>query len=209
MSESCTFGYARVSSNQQNLDRQIEALTRIGIDERNIITDMKSGKNFDREGYQLLKTQLLRKGDLLILTELDRLGRSYIEIKKEFQELTDMGISIRFLDNEILGTWNKSDIEKKLISNLMFELLAYISEKERVKIRQRCAEGIENAKRKGIRFGRPPIPAPDNWSDVYGRWNNGEITAVKAMELTKLKRTTFYKFVRRERPVDDTHLYQE
>ncbi|MGN0690933.1 MAG: recombinase family protein, partial [Oscillospiraceae bacterium] len=167
-----------------------------GVEERNIITEKQSGKDSQRPKYQMLKNQFLRPGDVLVLTEFDRLGRNYEEIKKEYQELTDKGVIIRFLENAMLGTYNKSDLEKKLIANLMFELLAYISEKERLKIRQRCNEGIQNAKQQGIKFGRPSIPIPSNWNEVISLWKKGEITAVKAMELTKLKRTTFYKLAK-------------
>lgn len=196
MSNNCVFGYCRVSSKEQNLDRQIQRLLESGVEERNIITEKQSGKDFQRPKYQMLKNQLLRPGDVLVLTEFDRLGRNYEEIKKEYQELTDKGVIIRFLENAMLGTYNKSDLEKKLIANLMFELLAYISEKERLKIRQRCNEGIQNAKQQGIKFGRPSIPIPSNWNEVISLWKKGEITAVKAMELTKLKRTTFYKLAK-------------
>lgn len=203
MKDNCIFGYCRVSSRDQNLDRQIQRLVENGVEERNIVKDEQSGKDFQREGYLYLKEHALRNGDTLVLTEFDRLGRNYDEIKKEYQELTDRGIIIRFLDNEMLGTYNKSDIEKKLIANFMLELLAYISEKERLKIRQRCDEGIQNAKKQGIKFGRPAILLPSNWNEVISLWRNGEITAVKAMELTKLKRTTFYKLAKQTKTAEE------
>ena len=132
--QSRTFGYARVSSQEQNLDRQIQALSKYGIDERDIITDKISGKDFNRQGYVMLKTQILRRGDTLAVKELDRLGRNYEQIKDEWRELQQSGIDIVILDMPILDTREKSDLEKSLIANIVFELLAYLAEKERCKI---------------------------------------------------------------------------
>lgn len=192
------YGYARVSSREQILDRQLDVLKQY-VDERNIITDKQSGKDFDRSGYQTLKSQLLRSGDTLYIKELDRLGRDYNQMKEEYNGLTNMGVSIVIIDTPLLSTVDKSDLEKKLISNLTFELLAYLAEKERLKIRSRCAEGIEAAKNRGVKFGRPRIENPDNWSEVYSQWRTGAITAVEAMRLTKLKRNSFYRMVREEK----------
>lgn len=136
-----TYGYARVSSTEQNLDRQIEALTEYGVDERDIITDKQSGKDFQRSGYLALKQQMLREGDTLVIKEMDRLGRDYEAIKNEWQELQRMGVDIVIIDTPILNTKEKSDLEKSLICNIVFELLAYTAEKERRKIRTRQAEG--------------------------------------------------------------------
>ena len=117
-----TYGYARVSSTEQNLDRHIEALTAYGVDERHIISDKQSGKTFDRPGYQTLKTQLLRSGDVLVIKELDRLGRDYEQIKHEWHDLRQMGIDIVVLDMAVLSTADKSDLDKALIANIVFEL---------------------------------------------------------------------------------------
>jgi DNA invertase Pin-like site-specific DNA recombinase len=117
-----TYGYARVSSTEQNLDRQIEALTAYGVDERHIISDKQSGKTFDRPGYQTLKTQLLRSGDVLVIKELDRLGGDYEQIKHEWHDLRQMGIDIVDLDMAVLSTADKSDLDKALIANIVFEL---------------------------------------------------------------------------------------
>ena len=124
--QSRTFGYARVSSQEQNLDRQIQALTDYGINERDIITDKISGKDFNRQGYLMLKSQILRQGDTLAVKELDRLGRNYEQIKDEWRELQQSGIDIVILDMPILNTREKSDLEKPLIANIVFELLAYL-----------------------------------------------------------------------------------
>lgn len=197
-----TFAYLRVSTKDQNLDRQRESVLKycednnIEIQERDIITDKQSGKDFNREGYQTLKDSLLRSGDTLIVKELDRLGRDMTMIKEEWQFLERKGISIVVIDTPILNTVGKSDLEKTLISNIVFELLSYMAEKERLKIKQRQAEGIAAAKSKGKKFGRPTISYPDNWEEVYTKLKDGKITAVKAMELTSMKKTSFYKLIK-------------
>ena len=197
-----TFAYLRVSTKDQNLDRQRESVLKycednnIEIQERDIITDKQSGKDFNREGYQTLKNSLLRSGDTLIIKELDRLGRDMTMIKEEWQFLERKGISIVVIDTPILNTVGKSDLERTLISNIVFELLSYMAEKERLKIKQRQAEGIAAAKSKGKKFGRPTISYPDNWEEVYTKLKDGKITAVKAMELTSMKKTSFYKLIK-------------
>lgn len=193
------YGYARVSSKEQNLDRQIDVLRKYVADDRNIITDEQSGKDFDRNGYQMLKSRLLRSGDTLYIKELDRLGRDYTQMKKEYAELIDMGVNVFIIDTPLLSTADKNDLEKSLIGSIVFELFAYLAEKERLKIRSRCAEGIEAARKRGVRFGRPRIQNPDNWSKVYSEWRSGMITATKAMELTGLKRNSFYRMVKEEK----------
>ena len=130
---------------------------------------------------------------------LDRLGRDYTQMKKEYAELIDMGVNVFIIDTPLLSTADKSDLEKSLISSMVFELFAYLAEKERLKIRSRCAEGIESAKKRGVKFGRPRVQNPDNWSKVYSEWRSGMITATKAMEMTGLKRNSFYRMVKEEK----------
>jgi len=194
--ETRKYGYARVSSKEQNLDRQIEALHAYGVQEREIIEDKASGKDFEREGYIMLKSGLLRKGDTLVIKELDRLGRDYEAIKSEWHELVEMGVDIEVIDTPILNTSNKSDLERNLITSIVFEITAYVAEKERLKIRSRQKEGIACARANGKQIGRPKAQFPDNWAEVYAEWMSKEITAVRAMELLKLKPNTFYKFAR-------------
>jgi len=189
------YGYARVSTTDQHLDRQIEALTSYGVAERDIITDKFSGKDFNRQGYLALKDQMLRRGDVLVVKELDRLGRNYEQIKEEWQELQKMGVDIVIIDMPILNTAEKSDLEKSLIANIVFELLAYTAEKERQKIKLRQREGIDIALQKGIPFGRPKTVIPDNFFDECRKWLEGEQTAVVTMKKTGLKKTTFYHMV--------------
>ena len=188
------YGYARVSTREQNLDRQVEVLREYGIEDRDIITDKQSGKDFNREGYKTLKNNLLRSGDTLVIKELDRLGRDMEQIKEEWNSLLSKRVDI-IIDTPILNTTNKGDLEKSLISNIVFELLSYMAEKERQKIKQRQREGIDIAKAKGVKLGRPAVEYPSNWTEAYTSWKSKEITAVKAMELLGLKKNTFYKLV--------------
>ncbi len=190
------YGYARVSSTEQNLDRQIESLTAYGVEDRHIITDKLSGKDFSRPGYQTLKGQLLREGDVLVIKELDRLGRNYEQIKTEWYELRQMGVDIVVLDMPVLTTTDKSDLEKVLIANIVFELLSYLAEKERIKIKTRQAEGIATAKSKGVKFGRPKAKLPTGFAEEVRKWQAGEQTATETMSKLGLKRTTFYKLVK-------------
>lgn len=141
--EKRTYGYCRVSSKEQKLDRQVIALTEFGISERDIIIDKVSGKDFNREGYRLLKEKILRPGDTLVIKELDRLGRDMEKIKEEWYALQQMQVDIIILDTPMLNTSNKTDLERQLISNIIFELLSYMAHKERVKIKERQREGIE------------------------------------------------------------------
>lgn len=194
------YGYARVSTKEQNLDRQMEALKEYGIEERDILRDKQSGKDFKRDGYKTLKEQLLRPGDTLVIKELDRLGRNMDMIKEEWNSLIKMGIDIVVLDTPILNTTDKGDLEKTLISTIVFELLAYMAEKERVKIKQKQAEGIKAAHAKGKHLGRPKAKYPPLWEMYYTQWKSeseNSITAKECMEQLGLKRTTFYKLAKR------------
>lgn len=189
------FGYIRVSSKEQNTDRQKQALLEYGVDERDIIEEKVSGKDFNRNGYLTLKNSLLRDGDTLVIKELDRLGRNMDMIKNEWQEIQSNGIDIVVLDTPILNTKNKSDLEKKLIANIVFELLTYMAEKERIKIKTRQAEGIAIAKSKGLYKGRKKI-VNENFKNVYDDWKKGKLTAVKAIEMLDMKKSTFYRRVK-------------
>lgn len=195
MGNNKTYGYIRVSTKEQNTDRQRIELINYGVNLRDIIEDKQSGKDFNRLGYLTLKNSLLRFGDTLVIKELDRLGRNMEMIKTEWQELQQNGVDIVVLDTPILNTANKTDLEKSLINNIIFELLAYMAEKERIKIRSRQAEGIAIAKEKGLYRGRKKI-VKDNFIDIYNDWKTGKITAVKAMEILGLKKNTFYRRVK-------------
>ena len=194
MSNSKIFGYARVSSTDQNLARQIESLNAFGIDERDIFIDKQSGKDFNREQYLLLK-KMLRNGDTIVIKELDRLGRDMAGIKSEWNYFLENGININILDMPILNTSNKSDLEKRLISDIVLSLLSYLAEKERLKIRQRQMEGISIAKANGVYKGRKR-KVIENFNNIYDTWKKGEITALKACEELNISSPTFYRRVK-------------
>lgn len=192
------YGYARTSTLEQCIDRQIALLTDYGVVEDNIIQDNATGRHFNREGYFNLKNYMLRAGDTLVITELDRLGRDFTMLKKEWQEIQNMAVDIVVLDMPLLNTKGKTSLEKTLIVNLAFEIMAYMSEKERLKNRERQAQGIQALRDRngGKAIGRPKIEMPKNFGRIYDQWKTGEITAVKAMQKLKLKKSTFYKFVK-------------
>lgn len=192
-----TYYYARVSSKEQNLDRQIDAFIALGASERDIVTDKESGKNLERKGYQALKNAMLRRGDTLVVKSLDRLSRSKADIKNELQYFKDNGIRLKVLDlpTTLMEYPEGQEWVFDMVNNILIEVLGAIAEQERVTIRQRQAEGIAAAKAKGKHLGRPRTVKPDNWNEVIKQWRDGAITAKKAMELTGLKRSTFYQFV--------------
>lgn len=200
MIETRTYYYARVSTSNQNLDRQMKAFRDLGADERNIVTDKESGKNFDRAGYQALKTTMLRTGDTLVITSLDRLSRSKGDIQAELKWFKEHGIRLKVIDlpTTMLELPENQSWVFEMVNNILIEVMGTIAEQERYMIRKRQREGIEAARQKGKRFGRPALPLPENWQEVYGLWTQKKITAKKAMELTDLKRTHFYKLVKQQ-----------
>lgn len=193
--DSRTYYYARVSSKDQNLDRQISAFLALGATEREIITDKESGKDLDRTGYQALKNAMLRRGDTLIVKSLDRLSRNKADIKNELQYFKDNGIRLKVIDlpTTMMDLPEGQEWVFEMVNNILIEVLGTIAEQERATIKQRQAEGIEAAKKKGKKLGRPSLTFPENWEEVYGAWKAGEITAKAAMEQTNTKRTSFYK----------------
>lgn len=195
--ENRIFGYARVSTKEQNLDRQLLALAEQGIQERDIIVDKESGKDLDRKGYRLLKDGLLRRGDTLVITSLDRLSRSKSDIKQELEHFKASGIRLKVLDlpTTMLDFPEGQEWVLEMTNNILIEVLSTIAEQERVTIRRRQAEGIAAARSRGAYLGRPRAVRPANWEEVTADWRAGKITATKAMELTGTKRTTFYKLV--------------
>ena len=189
------YGYARVSTREQNLDRQLKALADFGVDERDIVTDKESGKSLVREGYQMMKNHLLREGDTLVVMSLDRLSRNKRHIKTELEYFKEHHVRVKILDipTTLIELPKEQDWIFDMINNILIEVLASIAEQERVRTLQRQAQGIAAAKEKGKHLGRPKTNYPENWDDVYGRWKRGEITAKKAMMILNLKRSTFYK----------------
>ena len=193
--ESRTWYYARVSSREQNLDRQLAAFAAIGAKERDIITDKESGKDLDRRGYTALKTALLRRGDTLVIKSLDRLSRNKADIKSELENFKENSIRLKVLDlpTTMIDYPAGQEWVLDMVNNILVEVLSSIAQQERETIRQRQAEGIAAAKSKGKHLGRPAVAYPDNWTEVYKAWKAGQITAKIAMEQTGLKRTSFYK----------------
>lgn len=194
-----TFYYARVSTREQNLNRQLEVFRKLGAEEREIITDKESGKNLDRPGYQALKSAMLRQGDVLVVKSLDRLSRSKADIKNELQWFKDNGIRLRVIDlpTTMMELPDGQEWVFEMVNNILIEVLGTIAEQERVTIRQRQREGIDAAKAKGKHLGRPAMSLPDNWEEVLSIWRMGEITAKEAMRRTGMKRTAFYSQIHR------------
>lgn len=188
------FGYARVSTAQQHEDRQVQALLEYGVEERNIIVDKQSGKDFNRVGYLSLKENLLRPGDILAVKELDRLGRNKAMIKSELEWFKAHGIRVKILDlPTTLMSCENNDWILDMVTNLIIEVMASVAEEERVKIHQRQAAGIACAKAKGIQFGRPVVAKPDNFDVIMRLVDSGQMKAVEAMRELGIKKTTFYK----------------
>ena len=196
--ENRTYYYARVSTKEQNLDRQIAAFVALGAEEREIITDKESGKNLDRPGYQALRNVILRRGDTLVVKSLDRLSRSKTDIRNELQYFKDQGIRLKVIDlpTTMMDLPEGQSWVFEMVNNILIEVMGTIAEQERLTIKQRQAEGIAAAKAKGKRLGRPPMKRPENWDQVYGSWKRGEITARKAIEMLGMKTATFYKLAR-------------
>lgn len=195
--DSRTYYYARVSSKEQNLDRQISAFKALGATDRAIITDKESGKDLERVGYQALKNAMLRSGDTLIVKSLDRLSRNKLDIHNELQYFKENGIRLKVIDlpTTMMDLPAGQEWVFEMVNNILIEVLGTIAEQERETIRKRQAEGIAAAKANGKRLGRPALALPINWDEVYPLWQSGAITAKVAMERTNTKRTSFYKLV--------------
>lgn len=193
-----TYGYIRVSSRDQHEHRQLSELLECGIRRDHIYMDKQSGKNFNRPAYQHLVHHLLKPGDLLIAKSIDRLGRNYKEILDEWKLITsEIGADIKILDMPLLDTSIRKDLMGTFISDLVLQLLSFIAENERESIRQRQREGIASAQKRGVKFGRPKVPYPDNFETIYHQWKTKEITPQEAFSKTNLPDYLFYKRVRR------------
>lgn len=192
--QSRVYGYARVSTLHQNTDRQIQALEKYGIPKQDIFVDKQSGKNFERQGYLLLKENVLRSGDTLVVKELDRLGRNKEAVKEELEHFKSRGIRVKILDvPTTLIDCEGQDWVMDMVSNILVEVMSSIAEEERVKNHQRQEEGIAAAKAKGVKFGRPSLTLPDNYQSVMGQVAEGRLKSSEAMEMLNLKRTSYYK----------------
>ena len=190
-----TYGYVRVSTKEQNEDRQVLALNEVEVPKENIYMDKQSGKDFHRPMYQhLLKN--IKEGDLLYVKSIDRLGRNYEEILEQWRIITkDRKADIAVLDMPLLDTRRGRDLMGTFLSDIVLQVLSFVAENERGNIRQRQKEGIEAAKLRGVKFGRPPKPLPENFVQVYKRWLKKEINGIQAAELCEMSVPTFYRKV--------------
>ena len=185
------YGYIRVSSKDQNEDRQLIALREAGVPEKNIYIEKRSGKDFDRPQYRRMMRRM-KRDDLLYIKSIDRLGRNYTEILEQWRLLTkNKGIDIVVLDMPLLDTRRGKDLMGTFLADIVLQVLYFVAENERTNIRQRQAEGIAAAKAKGIRFGRVPKPLPENFHAVYQRWKSGEITGTAAAKECGMPLSTF------------------
>lgn len=185
------YGYARVSLKEQTEQRQIIALTEFGVSSKNIYMDKQSGKDFERPRYKRL-IKRLRPGNLLVVQSIDRLGRNYSEILEQWRLITkEKRADILVLDMPLLDTRRGRDLMGTFLSDIVLQVLSFASENERINIRQRQAEGIAAAKSRGVRFGRPPRPLPDNFHILYQKWRAGKITGTAAAKACGMPLATF------------------
>lgn len=185
------YGYIRVSTRDQNEDRQLIALRELKIPEKNIFMDKQSGKDFNRPQYKRL-VRKLKKDDLLYIKSIDRLGRNYREILEQWRILTkEKQVDIVVLDMPLLDTRRGKDLMGTFLSDIVLQILSFVAENERTAIHQRQAEGIAAARARGVRFGRPPNPLPDNFSEMCRQWRAGEMTCTAAAQACGMALTTF------------------
>lgn len=193
------YGYVRVSSTDQNEDRQLIALREQGVDEKNIFTDKQSGKDFERPNYKKLVSKL-KAGDLLYIISIDRLGRNYEEIQKQWRLLTkDIGIDICVLDMPMLDTRNGKDLMGTFIADLVLQILSFVAQSERENIKKRQTEGIAAAKAKGVKFGRPEKEVPDDFGKIVRSWEQKKSSFEEVLKKCGMSEATFYRRLREYR----------
>ena len=193
------YGYVRVSSIEQNEARQMVEMERVGVPQKKIYKDKQSGKDFMRPNY-LKMVKKLKRGDLVYILSIDRLGRNYEEIQEQWRYLVrEKGVDIAVIDLPLLDTRNGKDLMGTFLADIVLQVLSFVAQNERENIRKRQAQGIAAAKAKGVRFGREAIAMPDNFPDVVKRWEKGEIRFDEALRQTQLKETTFYRRLREYR----------
>lgn len=191
------YGYIRVSSTEQNEDRQQIAMDRLAVPRKNIYLDKQSGKDFARPNYMKM-VKKLRRNDLLYIKSIDRLGRNYKEVQEQWRILTkEKGVDICVIDMPLLDTRTAKDLMGTFIADLVLQILSFVAESERDNIRQRQAEGIAAAKARGVRFGRPPRPLPENFWAIRHAWKRKELTLHQAAQACGMPDTTFYDTVKR------------
>lgn len=195
------YGYIRVSSTDQNEDRQLIALTEIGVLEKDIFIDKQSGKNFDRPQYQKL-VKKLKNGDLLYILSIDRLGRNYEEIQNQWRILTkEKGVDICVLDMPLLDTRQGKDLMGTFIADLVLQILSFVAQSKRENIRKRQEQGIAAAKANGVRFGRPEKPVPENFGKLVSDWEKKKVSLEETLKLCNMSEATFYRKLREYRIV--------
>lgn len=194
-----TYGYIRVSSTDQNEERQRIAMREKGVVPKNIYLDKQSGKDFDRPQYQALLRKL-KPGDLLYVLSIDRLGRDYEEIQKQWRFLTkELGVDICVLDMPLLDTRQGRDLMGTFIADLVLQILSFVAQSERESIRKRQEQGIAAARENGVRFGRPETPSPEDFPQIVAEWERGSITAEEAARRCAMSRSTFYRRIRAQK----------
>lgn len=193
------YGYVRVSSTDQNEERQMVALAEAGVPEKNIFMDKQSGKSFDRPQYKKM-VKKLKSGDLLYALSIDRLGRNYEEIQNQWRVITkEIGADICVLDMPLLDTRQGKDLMGTFIADLVLQILSFVAQSERENIKKRQEQGIAAAKAKGVRFGRPEIPLPDNFGKLVKDWEKKRISLEEVLKLCNMSEATFYRKLREYR----------
>lgn len=193
------FGYVRVSSVDQNEDRQMAAMRQAGVEKSNIYMDKQSGRDFKRPGY-LEMTEKLKKGDLLYILSIDRLGRDYKEVQEQWRLLTkEIGIDICVIDMPLLDTRRGKDLMGTFIADLVLQILSFVAESERNNIKKRQEQGIAAAKAKGVKFGRPKVEMPQEFPKIVEEWERKEISFCEALEKSGLSQATFYRKLKKYR----------
>ena len=193
------YGYVRVSSTDQNEDRQMLAMSRAEVPAANVYVDKQSGKDFKRPRYLKL-VKKLRPGDMLYILSIDRLGRNYEEIQRQWRVLTkEIGIDICVLDMPLLDTRQGKDLMGRFIADLVLQILSFVAQNERENIKKRQAEGIAAAKARGVRFGRPEKPVPENFDRIVSDWQEKKLPFDKVLDRCGISEATFYRRVRERR----------
>ena len=191
-----SYGYVRVSSFDQNEERQMISMRNAGVPERNIFIDKQSGKDFDRPGYQKL-IRKLKKGDTLYILSIDRLGRNYEDIQEQWRILTrEKGVDIVVIDMPLLDTRRGKDLMGTFIADLVLQILSFVAQSERERIHERQRQGIEAAKARGVRFGRPEIVMPEDFSVMVQEWEEEQITIDEIVDKCQISKATFYRRLR-------------
>ncbi|HIY00488.1 MAG TPA: recombinase family protein [Candidatus Blautia faecipullorum] len=193
------YGYVRVSSAEQNEDRQLVAMQEKAVPKKNIFMDKQSGKDFERRGYKRL-VKKMKAGDILYILSIDRLGRNYEEIQRQWRFLTkEKGIDICVIDMPLLDTRQGKDLLGTFIADLVLQILSFVAQTERENIKKRQAEGIAAAKAKGVKFGRPEIPIPDDFGSIVKKWQKQQLSLQKVLEKCGMSEATFYRRLREYR----------